>query len=71
MEALTNQVLTLFQTHLPNTPRYTKCLPSVSDAQAIARGVTLEDLINAGVTILFEAPDVLPAWHQAAKLLIA
>ena len=71
MSNLTTQVITLLQTHLPDTPRYRKYLPSVTEAQAIAQGVTLEDLINSGVTILFDAPQEFAAWQQSARLLIA
>jgi hypothetical protein len=68
---LATQVLTLLQAHLPDTPRYCKCLPSVVEAQAIAKGVALEDLVNSGVSILFDAPQEFAAWQQSARLLIA
>ncbi len=45
--------------------------PSSSDARAIRIGITLEELINAGVAILFEAPDEFSHWQQRAKHLIA
>ena len=33
--------------------------------------MTLEQVINAGVTILFEAPDEFQHWQQQAKAIIS
>jgi hypothetical protein len=69
--AMTNKVVSLLQTHRPNTSRYHKCLPTIAEAKAIGAGIKLEDLINAGVTILFEVPDDFSAWQQTGRSLIA
>jgi hypothetical protein len=37
----------------------------------VQAGIPLEDLINAGVTILFEAPHEFAAWQQSGRSLIA
>jgi hypothetical protein len=44
---------------------------SLETAEAIGKGATLEELINAGVVILFEAPDEFFNWQQRVKPLIA
>jgi hypothetical protein len=69
--ALANAVNALIAQHLPKVPRYTKPLVDLPTARNVQAGIPLEDLINAGVTILFEAPDEFGAWQQASRLFIA
>lgn len=71
LKSLAAAVNALIAQHLPNVPRYTKLPPDLAAARNVKAGIELEDLINAGVTILFEAPDEFPKWQQASRLLIA
>ena len=70
LAALASRTMALLEERLPDLPRYLASLPSASDARAIRIGITLEELINAGVAILFEAPDEFSHWQQQAKPLI-
>ncbi len=71
LRSVANAVNALIAQHLPNIPRYTKMPPDLASARAVKAGIALEDLINAGVTILFEAPAEFSAWQQSSRLLIA
>lgn len=70
LKSLADIVNPLIAQHLPNTPRYAKLPTDLAEARSVKTGIELEDLINAGVTILFEAPDEFPVWQQSARLLI-
>lgn len=70
LAALAARTMSLLAERLPNLPRYQAALPSLETARAIHQGMTLEELINAGVVILFEAPDEFLHWQQKAKPLI-
>lgn len=71
LTALASRAMALLEERLPDLPRYLSSLPSLADARAISAGVTLEQVINAGVTILFEAPDEFAHWQQQAKAIIS
>lgn len=71
LRSLAEAVNTLIAQHLPDIPRYTKLPTELAAARAVKGSIPLEDLINAGVTILFEAPDEFSAWQRAARPLIA
>jgi len=70
LRELASRTLALLSERLPDLPRYTAALPSLNAASAIGAGVTVEDVINAGVVILFEAPDEFLNWQKQAKPLI-
>ena len=70
LRALATAVNSLISQHLPNVPRYTKPPTDLAAARNVKAGIELEDLINAGVMILFEAPDEFSAWQKSARLLI-
>lgn len=70
LRSLAEAVNTLIAQHLPDIPRYTKLPTELAAARAVKGSIPLEDLINAGVTILFEAPDEFSAWQRAARPLI-
>ena len=71
LTALASRAMALLEERLPDLPRYLSSLPSLAAARAIGAGVTLEQVINAGVTILFEAPDEFSHWQQQAKAIIS
>ncbi|MCI0540195.1 MAG: hypothetical protein L0Z50_33740 [Verrucomicrobiales bacterium] len=71
LKSLAHAVNTLIAQHLPNVPCYTKTPIDLTAARNVKAGIALEDLINAGVAILFEAPHEFQAWQQSARLLIA
>ena len=71
LKSLANAVNTLIAQHLPDIPRYTKLPTDLSVARNVKVGIALEDLINAGIAILFEAPDQFAAWQKSARSLIA
>lgn len=71
LNALAARTMALLQERLPELPRYLDSLPSLEAAREITAGVSLEQVINAGVTILFEAPDEFPHWQQRAKTIIS
>jgi hypothetical protein len=71
LKSLAEAVNTLIAQHLPDIPRYTKQPTDPAEARNVKAGIALEDLINAGVTILFEAPDEFSAWQKLARSLIA
>lgn len=71
LRSLADAVNDLIAQHLPNIPRYTKTPADLATARSVKAGIELEDLINAGVTILFEAPHEFPKWQQSSRLLIA
>lgn len=70
LRSLADAVNALIAQHLPNIPRYTKMPADLAAARNVKAGIELEDLINAGVTILFEAPHEFPKWQQSSRLLI-
>jgi hypothetical protein len=70
LRSLADAVNALIARHLPNIPRYTKMPADLAAARSVKAGIELEDLINAGVTILFEAPHEFPKWQQSSRLLI-
>jgi hypothetical protein len=71
LKSLALEVNALIAQLLPNVPRYTKTPTDLVAARHVQAGIPLEDLINAGVSILFEAPDEFANWQQSARLLIA
>ena len=71
LRLLANAANALIAQHLPDVPRYTKVPTDLAAARGVQAGIQLEDLINAGVTILFEAPHEFVAWQQASRALIA
>ncbi|ODU24918.1 MAG: hypothetical protein ABS95_01295 [Verrucomicrobia bacterium SCN 57-15] len=71
LRSLADAVNALIAQHLPNIPRYTKMPADLTAARGVKAGIELEDLINAGVTILFEAPHEFPKWQQSSRLLIS
>lgn len=71
LRLLADTVNNLIATHLPNIPRYTKLPTTLADAKNVQAGLLLEDLLNAGVTILFEAPADFEGWLQTARPLIS
>ncbi len=71
LRSLADAVNALIAQHLPDVPRYTKMPADLAAARSVKVGIELEDLINAGVTILFEAPDEFSAWQQSGRLLIS
>jgi hypothetical protein len=70
LSALASRTISLLQQRLPNLPRYQPALPTLEAAKTISKGATLEELINAGIVILFEAPDDFFNWQQQTKSLI-
>ncbi len=62
---LANTVNALIRHHLPDIPRYSKLPPILAEARNPSADISLEELINAGVTILFEAPHEFSAWVTA------
>lgn len=70
LRSLADAVNALIAQHLPNIPRYMKMPTDLAAARSVKAGIELEDLINAGVTILFEAPHEFPKWQQSSRLLI-
>lgn len=54
-----------------HAPRYVEILPSLDEARAVAAGISLEDLLNAGAVVLLQAPGEFDAWHKGARLLVA
>ena len=70
LQALAQGVYALIAKHLPDVPRYTKTPTDLATARKVQAGIPLEELINAGVSILFEAPDEFAAWQKSARLLI-
>ena len=70
LRSLANAVNSLIAQHLPDVPRYGKPPADLAAARNVKAGIELEDLINAGVTILFEAPDEFSTWQQSARRLI-
>jgi hypothetical protein len=70
LRLLADAVNSLIAQHLPNVPCYVKPPTELAAARTVKAGIELEDLINAGVTILFEVPDQFSAWQKSARLLI-
>jgi len=71
LRLLANAANALIAQHLPDVPRYTKLPTDLAAARGVQAGIPLEDLTNAGVTILFEAPHEFAAWQQVSRSLIA
>ena len=71
LRSLTQKVHALLAQYLPDVPRYAKTPTDLAAARNVQAGIPLEELINAGVSILFEAPDEFAAWQKSARLLIA
>jgi hypothetical protein len=71
LKSLADVVNALIAQHLPNVPRYSKTPTDLAAARNVQAGIPLEDLINAGVTILFEAPHDFAAWQRSGRSLIA
>ena len=66
LRGLTAEMVNSLSALLPKIPRYLKPLPLLDEALAVASPIDLEDLVSAGVTILFEAPTVFGAWQRSA-----
>jgi hypothetical protein len=71
LSALTGEMANTLSSLVPAIPRYLKTLPSLDDAIAVDAPINLEDLISAGVTVLFEAPDRFATWQRKARTLVA
>jgi hypothetical protein len=70
LRALAGEMVNSLSALLPDVPRYLKPLPSLDEALAVAPPIDLEDLISAGVTVLFEAPNLFAGWQSSARSLI-
>ncbi len=70
LKSLAQEVNALIAHHLPDVPRYTRTPTDLAAARNVQAGIPLEELINAGVSILFEAPDEFATWQKSARLLI-
>jgi hypothetical protein len=70
LKALAQEVYALIARHLPDVPRYEKIPADLAAARNVQTGIPLEELINAGVSILFEAPSEFASWQKSARLLI-
>ncbi|MCI0534245.1 MAG: hypothetical protein L0Z50_03350 [Verrucomicrobiales bacterium] len=71
LRSLAETVNALIAQHLPTIPHYMSTPSDLAAARTVKAGIELEDLINAGITVLFEAPHEFPAWQRSARLLIA
>jgi hypothetical protein len=49
--------------HPPKVPRYTTTPTDLAAARSVQAGIPVEDLINACVPIVFEAPHEFAAWQ--------
>jgi hypothetical protein len=71
LNSLAREVHALIALQLPKVPRYSKTPTDLADARNVKAGISLEELINAGVSILFEAPGEFATWQKSARMLIA
>jgi hypothetical protein len=70
LRALTAEMVNAISAVLPSVPRYLKPLPLLADALAVAAQIDLEDLVSAGVVVLFEAPANFGVWQRNVRTLI-
>jgi hypothetical protein len=70
LRGLTAEMVNSLSAILPEVPRYLKPLPLLADALAVEASIDLEDLISAGVVVLFDAPTQFGLWQQKARTLI-
>jgi len=70
LRRLTVEMVHSLSAVLPDVPRYLKPLPSLADALGVAAPIALEDLVSAGVVVLFEAPAQFAAWQRNARTLV-
>ena len=71
LRAVAEAINNLIAQRLPDVPRFVKLPPDLTAARTVAAGISLEDLVNAGVTMLFEAPGEFPAWQRSTRQFIA
>jgi hypothetical protein len=70
LRALTAEMVNSLSSVLPSIPRYLKPLPPLAQALAITAPIELEDLVSAGVVVLFEAPANFVTWQKSSRPLI-
>jgi hypothetical protein len=70
IELLAKKTEELIAQKLPQVPRYRGLLPTLEQAMAIGEGFNLEEIINAGFTVMMEEPDAFPAWRDRVRPLM-